>query len=222
VTGALLCLALLAAPATEGVHQRLQQAVKSGKTGPEVLPLLVQALRQCPRPRGRAGDAARETDDAMTAASLLVATIEERPSAPELLALAPELVRGLDCDDAGVRRLCARALAKLAKIEPSQVAALRRRLASDRRPDVRALAAATLAATSSRDPQSVKALERALSDRAPTVQLASASALLQLGRPERARPALERLSHSQDPEIAALAARMLRPRPMPADRDRRE
>jgi HEAT repeat protein len=217
VTAALLALALAVAPSPDaGVHERLRQVVTSGKSGPEVVPLLVQTLRQCRREArpGRAdASAARDTDDGLTAASLLVAIIGERPSAPEVQALRPELLRGLDCGDAGVRRLCARALGRLGRLEPSELADLRRRLAGDSRSDGRALAAAILAATASADPKSVQALERALSDRAPSVQLSSASALLQLGRPERARPALQRLSRGKDLEIAAMAASVLRSPP---------
>jgi hypothetical protein len=208
VIAALLSLALLAPP-DAGAPQRLRQVMAAGKSGPEVLPLLVQTLRQCrrdERPR-RAAD-----DESLTAASMMVAIIDERPAAPEVRALAPELVRGLDCADAGVRRLCARALGRLGKLEAAQLTAVRQRLAADRRPDGRALAAAVLGATASGDASSVRALERALSDPAEPVRLASASALLQLGKPERARPALERLSRSKDPEIAAAAAAVLRPR----------
>jgi HEAT repeat protein len=215
VTAALLALALLAAP-DAGVHERLREAVAEGKSGPEVLPLLVRALRQCPRQVRRERDEAtakRDTDDSLTAASLIVAIIEERPSAPEVRALAPELVRGFDCADAAVRRLCARGLGRLGSLDARVLDDVRGRLVADRRPDGRALAAAVLAATGSGDAKTLQALERALSDRAESVQLASASALVQLKRPERARPALQRLSGSQDPVIAAGAAGLLRSLP---------
>jgi hypothetical protein len=172
-----------------------------GALGPPALPVLAQAIRGCGKP---------EAGDGQMAAALLVALVRENQAAPEALALAPDLVRCLDCADRGVRQLCARALGALSRVEPRQVAAVRRRLASDRRPDGRALAAAILAALSARDPASVKALERALGDRAETVQLSSANALMQLQRPARARPALERLKQSEDPEIAGLAAGVLR------------
>jgi len=208
VIAALLCLLSLAPP-DAGASPRPRSLMAAGKSGPEVLPLLARTLRQCRR-QERAAPAA--DDESLTAASMMVAIIDERPTAPEARAVGPELLRGLDCADAGVRRLCARGLARLGKLEAPQAAALRRRLASDRRPDGRALAAAILAATGSDDPPSLRALERALADPAESVQLASASALVQLGRPARARPALERLSRSKDPEIAVAAARALRPR----------
>jgi HEAT repeat protein len=202
---ALFFLTLLAGP-DAGAPSRLRQVVAAGKSGPEVVPLLVQALRQCRRdePPARAND-----DESLTAASMMVAMLEERPAAPEVEALVPELLRGLDCADAGVRRSCARGLGRPGLLGAPETAALRRRLATDRRPDGRALAAAILAASKSRDPASVRALERALADRAETVRLASASALLQLERPARARPALERLARSADPQIAAAASALL-------------
>jgi hypothetical protein len=189
-----------------------------GALGPPALPTLAEPLRRCgarePR-KGRLTDAkaASELDESQMAVSVLVALVREHNAAPEALALAPDLVRGLACGDASVRQLCARALGALSRVEPREVAAVRKKLTTDRRPDVRALSAAILAAVSARDAASVKALERALGDPAERVQLSSANALMQLKKPDRARGALERLQRSADPEIAGLAAGVLRTYP---------
>jgi hypothetical protein len=178
-----------------------------GAIGPPALPLLGQVIGQCDTRRER------EVDDGQMVASLLVAIVRENAGAPEALALAPALVRGLGCADPAVRQLCARALGALARLESRELAAVRTRLRADRRPDTRALAAAILAAAGARDDVSVKALERALVDPAEVVQLASANALLQLKKPARARPVVERLQRSRDPQIAGLAAGVLRSYP---------
>ena len=186
-----------------------------GAVGSEALPFVVEPLRHCggrELRKGRLDDpsATIEIDESMMAGSAVAILNEENPSAPEAAALAPDLVRCLDCGDSAVRQTCARALGRLPKLAPRELAALRKRVGSDRRPDVRALSAALLAAAAANDPASVKALERALADRSETVQLSSANALVQLQRPERARPALQRLARSKDPEIAALAERLLK------------
>jgi len=189
--------------------------------GPAALPLLAQVIGRCgPREpkKGRLDDpkAESEIDDRQMAASIVVAMVRESPPSTEELAIAPDLVRGLDCADSAVRQLCARALGALTRLQPRELAGIRKRLGWDRRPDVRALAAAILAAVSARDAASVKALERALSDRAEVVQLSSANALMQLQQPARARPVLQRLQQSADPEIAGLASGVLRSYP-PSD-----
>ena len=181
-----------------------------GALGPAALPVLAQTLRGCGKREPKKGD---EIDERQMAVSLVVALVRENKSSTEALALAPELVRGLECGDSAVRQLCARALGALSRVGARELAGVRRRLAADGRADVRALAAAILAALSARDAASVKALERALSDRAESVQLSSANALMQLKKPARARPALERLQRSEDPEIAGLASGVLRTYP---------
>jgi len=178
-----------------------------GVVGPPALPLLAQVMGQCKARQER------PLEESQMAASLLVAIVRENNRAPEALALGPALVRGLDCGDPAVRQLCGRALGALGRVEPRELGAVRRRLAADRRPDVRALAAAILAAVGAGDPASLQALERALSDRAEVVQLASANALLQMKKPARARPVVERLQRSRDPQIAGLAAGVLRTYP---------
>lgn len=189
-----------------------------GALGPAALPLLGKELRQCDLlqlRKGRSDDLGqdRAIDQHHQTLSLMVALVREHNTSAQALALAPDLVRGLDCGDQMVRQLCAQALGSLSQLGSRELAAVRKRVASARRPQDRALAAAILAALSARDAASVKALERALSDRAESVQLSSANALMQLKKPARARPALERLQRSTDPDIARSASGVLRTYP---------
>lgn len=164
--------------------------------GPKALPALARMIRQC-------------NEDSLMAGSVFVAIADGMSEPPDAVALAPDLLRGLDCEDLAVRRIAARALGRLVELPPASVAALRKRLRSDRRPDGRALAATVLAAVHAGDEASIRALARALSDPSESVQLASAAAFVLLMQPERARSALQRLATSKDPQIAAAAASLL-------------
>jgi hypothetical protein len=180
--------------------------------GPAALPMLAPELRRCRDREPHNGPVMDpktviELDQALMAATALMLIVAEHPAAAEARGLAPELVRCLGCGDGRTRQLCGRALVALGKLQRRELTALRIRLRSDRRADGRALAATVLA--SAGDAQSIVSLERALSDRAELVQLSSANALIQLGRPVRARSALERLRDSRDAEIAALASQAL-------------
>lgn len=185
-----------------------------GAIGPAAVPFLMNALRACRLEEHKKGaitnaKAVIEIDEAQLAATSLLGILEQHPSAQEDPDLAPRLIKGLDCGDAGVRQICARALGILPKLKENDLQAVRTTLANDPRADVRSFSAALLAAHAAVDAQSINALERALSDRAEVVRLGSATALIQLKKPARARPVLEKLRTSKDPEIAALAAQVL-------------
>jgi hypothetical protein len=86
--------------------------------------------------KGRLDDpnATIEIDESMMAGSAVAILIEENPSAPEAAALAPDLSAVSTCGDSAVRQTCARALGRLPKLAPRELAALRKRVGSDRRP----------------------------------------------------------------------------------------
>jgi HEAT repeat protein len=189
------------------------------KLGAPSLPYLARALAECggrELAKGRLDDpkATIELEEAGLAASAIFQIVNDDPkaNAPQL---ATSLIDALDCGDASVRQLSARAVGLLDHIDPPEVETLRKRVLKDRRPDVRSFSASILAAHACGDSATIKVLERALSDRSDVVRLGAANALVRLKQPKRALPALKSLASSHNPEIASLAKSVLQSPPAP-------